>query len=181
MKKFLAILALSVCSLFVWAQPQRIPSDFVYDTNTSNTLTEILYYLEQNVKTNVVIEEIQSDVNIIRSTMTNNTLFIEFCFTNGTGEASIIWDSQKITDDFEAEPNQMIFADTTLQDIVITLPPANTTSGLTLVVRKEVDLNIVWIQAVSSNVVHGTNMVGLSRALNSLTFVSDGTTNWAIQ
>ena len=54
-------------------------------------------------------------------------------------------------------------------------------SGKVFNVYKKVDPNLVLISTLDGSTIHMTTTVGISRAKNSITLISDGVTNWMIR
>jgi seryl-tRNA synthetase len=77
----------------------------------------------------------------------------------------------------------MSSADTEAFDIDIWLPSPSGygKTGSVIVCRKASSNNQMRVNASVSSYVHGTNSVALGRLNNSLSFISDGVSNWWIK
>jgi hypothetical protein len=134
----------------------------------------------QSINTLTGAVTISAGDNIIITT-NDNSLVISGA-AGGSTNAAAEWQSVFASANTNAAPYQFIFADSSAADVIITLPDPATASGKVVGVRKQVDSNLVLITVSATNhFVHGVSTVGISRAKNALTLLSDGGTNWVIK
>lgn len=140
----------------------RATNHFMNDTNNMFQYTNMLIYSPQ-------LKKWINTTNIPSSTVP-------------TGPAQPAQDLMVyVSSTYTASPNEHIIVDTTASDVLIFADNIVANSGKVFNVYKKVDPNLVLISTLDGSTVHMTTTVGISRAKNSITLISDGVTNWMIR
>lgn len=79
--------------------------------------------------------------------------------------------------DYGASPGDLVLADTTNNDVDVTLPLASSCAGCIVVVKKVVAANTLNVVRSGADLIDGATSVALAAQWASATFASDGT-NW---